>query len=207
MTAKWTLDLKTAYVCTAAERTSGFTPGEGALAYETDTGSWWIYSTESQWEPFSGLSSARPTTFAASLDDEIPGIILAGGDYDGGDVLSNDTNGYPWIIPFRGSGTIVSARAICSAPIETTLRVHFFSESPSTLSNDGEALALDSGDLSIYQGYVDIVMEAVGGFGFGLISQNLPVTAGANLYAIIQTMDPITNEEAGMTLSLSVMIQ
>lgn len=160
-------------------------------------------------------------TIRGTLNAVSPGVIAAAGDYAANDVLSQSaTNnaGVHWVFTNAarsagGSGWITKARATCSVDaMATRLRIWLFDADPTeTEKDDNAAFSLASADRAKCLGYIDL--PAFSDAGAVSFAQNTTerfrfvcASASRDLFAIVQTLDAITNEAASMTLDLHLTV-
>ena len=144
--------------------------------------------------------------------------IAAAGDYAANDILSDSTSaGVSWLFSnlariSGGSGIVTRAVVTCSVEaFAPRLRLWLFNTTPTTTSlNDNVAFSLDADDRTKVIGYLDF--PAMADAGEVSYAQNVDVrlalkaVGSAHIYGVLQTLDAITNESAGMTITLELHI-
>jgi hypothetical protein len=164
-----------------------------------------------------GQVGGHGVSVRAALNAVSPGVIEAAGDYAANDVLSqavSNGTGLHWVFTNAarvtgGSGWITKLRATCSVDaLVPRLRVWFFDADPSTSEkDDNAAFSLTAADRALCLGYMDL--PALADAGAVSFTQNTTdrfrfvcADGSRNLLAIVQTLDAVTNESAGMTLDI-----
>lgn len=199
---------------------------EHTLFYEIDTGLWYIWNG-SAWVAYvapaaaGGSGSNTPVTGVpgsmvrtrGTLNSVSPGVIAAAGDYAAGDVLNNSAvTGLPWIFSVgraAGGGILIQKVLVtCSvAALVPRFRLYLFNALPTVLQADNAAFLLDADDRNAYIGYIDLpAMQTSGSSEISWAEADLQwigVTGAATtLWGVLQTLDGITNESAGMTMDI-----
>ncbi len=150
--------------------------------------------------------------------------LAAAGNYAAEDVLSEDADngeGTDWDFASIGKnngsgGYITQAVALCSTTALThRLTLYLFREPPTSELDDNSAnTAVLAADKLNYVGRIDFPAgEDLGGMSEAVVttstSGNLPLAFNCasddrNLYGVVVTRDAITEEAAGMTLTISL---
>lgn len=170
------------------------------------------------WDSSDAAKTVGIATFVQGTCDGA-NALAAAGDYAANDVLSNDAGagaGDPWL--FTGLARVSGGSGIISRAVITTnveafaarLRLWLFNAAPSaaTEQDDNAAFLLDADDKTKLIGYIDF--DASADAGEVSVTQNLDVrmafkaVGSANIYGILQTLDAITNETAGMLVTIEL---
>lgn len=164
-----------------------------------------------------GLLTSRTARIRATLNSVSPGVLAAAGDYAALDVMNESASaGHAWILPSiaRNAGeggtirTVVITASVAGAV--PRLRMHLWSAVPTVLQNDNVAFLADLDDRATYQGYVDLPALQTSGSSeiswavADQIAHKFQTLADANMYFVLQTLDPFTNEAASMTVDVAV---
>lgn len=169
------------------------------------------------WDSTDACKTVAISTFVQGTCDGA-NLLAAAGDYAANDVLSNDaTNGQgdPWLFTGMarasgGTGTIV--RAVITTSVEgitARFRLWIFNSAPTTTElDDNAAFSLDADDKTKVVGYIDLPASVdAGEVSYAqVVGTLLPYkcVGSANLYGVLQTLDAITNESAGMSLTIEL---
>lgn len=168
----------------------------------------------------SGTAFGGPGVVSGSLTGDTTPAIAAAGDYADNDIMSDSASaGVAWVFADMagvngGSGEIVGAALTCSvAALASTFRLWLFNANPSASSlNDNAAFSLHASDQDKLVQTVDFATTASLGGVAGSITAALskPFTcavADNDLYGILQATDAITNETAGMIVTVKLMVK
>lgn len=164
--------------------------------------------------------ACKSVAIQASVTGTVNGAnaVAAAGDYAAGDIMSQSASngvGLPWKFTglCRGSAytcTVVGGNIATSVEgFVPRIRLWLFNGQPTTATelDDNAAMAIDLDDrtkLQLGGGYIDFpAMVDVGEFSFAQVSglsQMLYGDANGDVWGIVQLLDAVTNESAGMSV-------
>lgn len=170
------------------------------------------------------LADSPAKRVQCTLNGAAPGTLAAAGDYGALDVLSQSASngvGVAWVIPGAGrvnggAGRIVGGVITTSvAAFAAKFRMYVFDANPSASElDDNAALSIAAGDRSKLIGTLQWATDGtnVGGVSLNELTNTLPLpfkcaAADTNLYGILVTVDAETNESAGMTVDVQLLIE
>jgi hypothetical protein len=159
-----------------------------------------------------------------TLNGAAPGTLAAAGDYAALDVLSQSASngvGVAWVIPGAGrvnggAGRIVGGVITTSvAAFAAKFRMYVFDANPSASElDDNAALSIAAADRTKLIGTLQWATDGtnVGGVSLNELTNTLALpfkcaAASTDLYGILVTVDAETNESAGMTVDVELLVE